>query len=71
MILMIGGTEIIIILVVVLLMFGAKKLPILMKDFGKGLKEFNKTKEDIKKDLKIDDMDIVKDIKNIKEVIKK
>jgi sec-independent protein translocase protein TatA len=71
MILMIGGSEILIILVVVLLMFGAKKLPSLMKDVGKGVKEFNKTKEEIKKELKVDDLNIVKDIKNIKEVIKK
>jgi len=71
MILMIGGSEIIIILVVVLLMFGAKKLPSLMKDVGKGVNEFNKTKEELKKELKLDDLDIIKDVKKIKEVIKK
>jgi sec-independent protein translocase protein TatA len=71
MILMIGGSEIVIILVVVLLMFGAKKLPSLMKDVGKGINEFNKTKDEIKKELKVDDLDIVKDVKKIKEVIKK
>ena len=71
MILMIGGTEIIIILIVVLVMFGAKKVPSLMKDVGKGLNEINKTKEEIKKELKVDEMDIVKNIRNVKEVIKK
>ncbi len=71
MILMIGGTEIIIILIVVLLMFGAKKVPSLMKDIGKGINEINKTKEEIKKELKVNDLDIVKDVKKIKEVIKK
>jgi len=71
MILMIGGTEIIIILVVVLLMFGSKKIPSLMKDIGKGMKEINKTKEEIKSELKIDDIGIIKNIRDVKEVIKK
>ena len=71
MVLMIGGPEIIIILIVVLLMFGAKKLPSLMKDVGKGVKEFNNTKDELKKELKIDEFNIVKDIKEIKDVIKK
>ena len=35
-----GTTEIILILAVVLLLFGGKKIPELMKGFGKGIKEF-------------------------------
>ena len=42
-----------------------------MKEVGKGLNEINKTKEEIKKELKVDEMDIVKNIRNVKEVIKK
>jgi len=35
-----GIWEIVLILVVVLLLFGGKKIPELMKGFGKGIKEF-------------------------------
>ena len=35
-----GTTEIIIILVVILLLFGGRKIPELMRGFGKGIKEF-------------------------------
>ena len=42
-----SGGEIIIILVIVVLLFGAKKIPDLMKGVGKGIKEFkNATKND-------------------------
>ena len=44
-----GMQEIVIILIIVLLLFGGKKIPELMKGFGKGMKEFkNATKEDPK-----------------------
>jgi len=36
----IGTTEVLLILVVVLLLFGAKKIPELMKGIGKGVKSF-------------------------------
>lgn len=36
----IGGQELIIILLIVLVLFGAKKIPELMRSFGKGVKEF-------------------------------
>lgn len=42
----IGTTEIIIIAVVVLLLFGGKKIPELMRGFGKGVEEFRKAKKD-------------------------
>ncbi len=71
MILMIGTSEILIIGLVVLLLFGANKIPTLMKDVGKGVREINKTKQEIKEELKLDDMEIVKNIKNIKDTIKK
>ena len=42
-----GPTEIIIILIIVILLFGAKKIPELMKGVGKGIKEFkNATSKD-------------------------
>ncbi|MBN8703267.1 MAG: twin-arginine translocase TatA/TatE family subunit [Bacteroidetes bacterium] len=35
-----GGQEIIIILIIILVLFGGRKIPELMKGFGKGIKEF-------------------------------
>lgn len=37
---MIGPNQIVIILVIVILLFGAKKIPELMKGVGKGIKDF-------------------------------
>ena len=37
---MIGGPQIILIILVLVLLFGAKKIPELMKGVGKGIKEF-------------------------------
>ena len=35
-----GGPEIFIILIIIVLLFGAKKIPDLMKGVGKGIREF-------------------------------
>lgn len=42
-----GGTEWIIILLAILLLFGAKKIPELMKGLGSGIKEFKKAANDL------------------------
>lgn len=48
---MIGPWQIVIIIAVVILLFGAKKIPELMKGVGKGIKDFkDATKEDSDKD---------------------
>ena len=39
---LIGGQEILVILLVVLIFFGGKKIPELMKGFGKGMREYKK-----------------------------
>ena len=44
---MIGWPEIIGILVIVLVLFGAKKVPELMKGLGSGIKEFKKASRDV------------------------
>ena len=43
---MLGTTEIMIIAVVVLVLFGARKIPDLMKGVGTGIKEFKKASKD-------------------------
>lgn len=42
----IGTQEIIIILIIVLILFGAKKIPELMRGIGKGVKEFKDAASD-------------------------
>lgn len=46
-----GGSEWILIILVVLLFFGGRKIPELMRGIGKGVREFNDAKENVKKEL--------------------
>ncbi|HZH64081.1 MAG TPA: twin-arginine translocase TatA/TatE family subunit [Flavisolibacter sp.] len=46
-----GFNEILIILVIVLLLFGGKKIPELMRGLGKGVREFNDAKSNVRKEL--------------------
>ena len=48
----IGTGEIILIALVVLLLWGGKKIPELMKGFGKGVKSFKEGMNEIEKDIK-------------------
>ena len=45
-----GTNEIIIILVIVLLLFGGRKIPELMRGLGKGVREFNDAKSNVKRE---------------------
>lgn len=49
---MLGTTEILIIAVVVVVLFGARKIPDLMKGVGTGIKEFKKAAKDDETPLK-------------------
>lgn len=49
---MLGTTEILVIAVVVVVLFGAKKIPDLMKGVGTGIKEFKKAAKDDETPLK-------------------
>ncbi|MCH5247713.1 MAG: twin-arginine translocase TatA/TatE family subunit [Muribaculaceae bacterium] len=53
----IGGPQLIIILFIILLLFGAKKIPDLMKSLGKGVNSFKQGLNDIEKDTNLDDND--------------
>ena len=46
-----GTNEIIIILVIVLLLFGGRKIPELMRGLGRGVREFNDAKSNVKKEI--------------------
>ncbi len=52
MLLFIGATEVILILFAVLLLFGSKKIPEVARAMGKGIREFQKATDEIKKELK-------------------
>lgn len=57
---MLGTNEIIIILIIVLLLFGGRKIPELMRGLGKGVREFNDAKSNVKKEIE----DSTTDVKN-------
>lgn len=46
-----GGSEWILIILVVLLMFGGKKIPELMRGVGRGIREFNDAKSNVKNEI--------------------
>lgn len=46
-----GWNEILLILLVILLLFGGRKIPELMRGLGKGIREFNDAKSNVRKEL--------------------
>ena len=46
-----GWNEILLILLVVLLLFGGRKIPELMRAMGKGIREFNDAKNNVRKEI--------------------
>jgi sec-independent protein translocase protein TatA len=46
-----GTQEIIIILVIILLLFGGRKIPELMRGLGRGVREFNDAKSNVKREI--------------------
>ncbi|HEX7904769.1 MAG TPA: twin-arginine translocase TatA/TatE family subunit [Chitinophagaceae bacterium] len=55
---MLGTNEIIVILVIVLLLFGGRKIPELMRGLGKGVREFNDAKSNVKKEIEESSNDV-------------
>ncbi len=64
-----GGGEWILIIVVVLLMFGGKKIPELMRGIGKGMREFNDAKANVKNEIEegMKEKDKDEEIKQLKQ----
>ena len=46
-----GGSEWIFIILAVLILFGGRKIPEFMRGIGKGIREFNDAKSNVKKDI--------------------
>jgi sec-independent protein translocase protein TatA len=61
-----GMTELLLIALVVLLLFGGKKIPELMRGLGKGIREFNDAKNNVRKEIEdgIKDQPATTDHKN-------
>ena len=53
----IGMQELLIIFLVTLILFGSKQLPELARGLGKGLREFRRAAEDVKRELDLDELD--------------
>ncbi len=69
-ILFISGAEIFVIVLVIVLLFGAKKIPDLARGLGKGMNEFKKATNEIKKEINQGDGGVLKDIKDVSNTIK-
>ena len=71
----IGTGEVIFILLAVLMLFGAKSIPSLAKNLGRGIREVRTATDEIKRDLKNSALDMRKDLnvenplKDIKKII--
>lgn len=46
-----GGAEWIVILLAILLLFGGRKIPELMRGIGKGIREFNNAKRNVRTEI--------------------
>jgi sec-independent protein translocase protein TatA len=53
-----AGPDLIVILLIVLLLFGSKKLPELARGMGQAVKEFNKAKDEIERELARSDVTV-------------
>lgn len=69
MILFISGGEIFIILLAILIFFGADKIPDFARMMGKGVREFKKATDDIKREFSENSSGVVNDIKSIRDDI--
>jgi sec-independent protein translocase protein TatA len=46
-----GGTEWILIILAILILFGGRKIPEFMRGLGKGIREFNDAKSNVKREI--------------------
>ncbi|MFC2115352.1 twin-arginine translocase TatA/TatE family subunit [Bacteroidota bacterium] len=68
--LFISGQEIVILALAVLLLFGSKKIPEMARGLGKGMREFRKAADDIKRELNDSAPEITDELKDVGESLK-
>jgi sec-independent protein translocase protein TatA len=69
-VLFISGQEIVILALAVLILFGSKKIPEMARGLGKGMREFRKAADDIKRELNQNTPDIKSGLEDIGKDIK-
>lgn len=69
--LFISGGELIVVVLAILLFFGADSIPGIARMIGKGMREFQKATEDIKKEINDHTADVKKDLNNISDSVDK
>ena len=70
-ILFISGGEIIIVVLVVLLLFGAKSIPDVARMLGKGMNEFRRASDEIKREFRANTSDITDVVEETKTELNK
>ena len=65
--LFLSGQHIFVVILVVLLLFGADKLPEMAKTLGKGMRDFKKATDDIKREFETNTRDIRNDMTDIRD----
>ena len=50
-----GGSELLIILIIVLILFGAKRIPEVAQNLGKGIREFKKSMREVQSEIESDE----------------
>jgi sec-independent protein translocase protein TatA len=67
----IGTGEVFMIIFIALILFGPKRIPEVARHLGKGVREFNRMKNEISKEIAKDETSFIKDIKEIKDTLDK
>ena len=70
MLLFIGGMEIVVVLFVALLFFGSKSIPDIARMMGKGMREFRRATDELKKEFNEETIDVVNEVKDINQKLK-
>lgn len=65
----ISGSEIFFIVLFILIFFGANKIPDFARTLGKGMREFKRAADDIKREITTETSDFTKDFKDIRSDI--
>lgn len=69
--LFISGQEIFIIMAVALVLFGANRIPEIARGLGRGMREFRKATDDIKKEFNESTQEVQDDLKDISNTVNK
>ena len=69
--LFISGGELVLVMLLALLFFGSKAIPDIARTLGKGMREFKKATNEIKRELDANTSDIKRDINDVTSTVKK